>query len=1054
MALDKQIVPISFAQGLDTKTDSKQVVAGKMLELENVVFTKTMQFSKRNGYTKLPSAGTQGSALVDYQGELIAFDSLNVQSYAKALNSFSNKGQALSLDATSLPVVSNSYEQTSMDGAFHEYGLKTFVWEDSRGGIRYSVIDSDTSQVIVNDTQVHASGVRPKVFALGNYIIITYYDGTNLVYKSFSVSTPGTLSSQADLATDVNTTNPVYDAYRIGTRLYFAYNTSNASSSVAVSYMGSTLSVATAYEEVGEAATVCIGIFSDSNDNVFVSYYNGTAVKIFMVDYALNSIVSPTPIETVSNVRNITGAITSETSSSVSTSKVFYEISASTTYNYLVRSCELSLSSTTITPGTPAVFIRSVGLASKAFTYNSNQYLGLAYESTLQPTYFIATFDGLIVSKCVALNAGGLTDKSILPEVAQVSDSIFQIAWGKKDSLEVESGNVYSSIGVVGETISFLSKNTYLTATAANNLHITGGFLSMYDGTSVVEHGFHLYPEASTITQATSGGGIQAGTFQYKVVYEWKDNQGKVHESAPSVAQTVEVGTGGTLNFTADTTNGDATLASVSSFTGLFVGQLITGTGIPANTYITALDSGASELTMSNAATATGSTVTISTIYTNKVTLAIPTLRVTAKQSPRADVTISVYRTQDAGTVFYLVSSISSPTINDTTADTVSFEDTVPDLYLSGNRVLYTTGGVLENSPAPSCSLIANYKNRIIVVPSETENEYWISKEVSAGYPVLFSGFFTKPVNPAGGKITAIREMDEKIIIFKRDLIMLAAGDGPNDVGQQDSLSSTQLVTTDVGCENPRSVVYMPLGLMFKSTKGIYLLDRSLQAQYIGAPVEAYNDLEITSSQLVPDTNQVRFTTAEGRTLVYDYLINQWYTFTNVKAVDSAIFEKKFTYINSTGTVFQESPGTYLDGSSPIKIKIVTSWLQFAGIQGFQRIYQTLILGEYKSLNKLQVSVAYDFNPNATQTVTADATILQPTTYGEDSPYGSGTPYGGNYPLYQFRIDMARQKCQAFQLILEEVPQIPYGEGLSLSAFTSLAGVKKGLYKVPSAVQV
>jgi hypothetical protein len=400
------------------------------------------------------------------------------------------------------------------------------------------------------------------------------------------------------------------------------------------------------------------------------------------------------------------------------------------------------------------------------------------------------------------------------------------------------------------------------------------------------------------------------------------------------------------------------------------------------------------------------------------------------------------------------VSSISSPTMNSTTADTVSFVDTTPDLYLSGNEFLYTTGGVLENIPAPACSLITNYKNRLVVVPSENKLSYWISKDVVPGSPVEFTDFFQKSVSAVGGPLTGVGQMDEKLILFKQNQIMLTAGEGPLDTGQQDDLPNPQLITTDCGCVNPRSIVTMPKGLMFESGKGIYLLDRSLNATYIGAEVEAYNDLTITAAILVPNTNQVRFATSEGTWLVYDYLFGQWSVFTKLPAVDATIFENLATYADADGYVWQETVGQYLDGAQFIKLKAKTSWLSFAGLQGFQRIYQTMILGDYKSLHKLIVTVGYDFNSNPEQQTYIDAdTILQPTTYGEDTPYGFGTPYGGDDPLYQFRIDMTRQKCESIQFGFEEVQTTAYGEGLSLSGITTLVGMKTGLYKIPAAKQ-
>ena len=106
--------------------------------------------------------------------------------------------------------------------------------------------------------------------------------------------------------------------------------------------------------------------------------------------------------------------------------------------------------------------------------------------------------------------------------------------------------------------------------------------------------------------------------------------------------------------------------------------------------------------------------------------------------------------------------------------------------------------------------------------------------------------------------------MDEKLVIFEDDRIFYLTGSGPNATGQQNNFSDPQLVTSDVGCSNTRSIVQTPKGLMFMSNKGIYLLDRGLSTHYIGAPVEAYNSLTITSAILIQDENQVRFTASDG----------------------------------------------------------------------------------------------------------------------------------------------------------------------------------------------
>lgn len=60
MALQKQSISIPISEGLDTKTDSKQVMAGKALALENVRFQKTGKLSKRFGLVQMSDTSSSG----------------------------------------------------------------------------------------------------------------------------------------------------------------------------------------------------------------------------------------------------------------------------------------------------------------------------------------------------------------------------------------------------------------------------------------------------------------------------------------------------------------------------------------------------------------------------------------------------------------------------------------------------------------------------------------------------------------------------------------------------------------------------------------------------------------------------------------------------------------------------------------------------------------------------------------------------------------------------------------------------------------------------------
>jgi hypothetical protein len=985
MPLVKEKVPVSFSQGVDTKTDQKQVVIGKMLLLENAVFTSANEFTKRFGYVGLArevegsaTPITQGSALMSFKKEILQFTGNDLYSYSDSIGRWSEKGSATSVDLQSSSVVRNTYQQTVPDSAYHPVGLKVYAWEDSRGGSRYCVIDSNTEQTIVSDSLIDANAVKPKVLAVGAYVVIIYLDTVSdqIELRSINANSPSVISTATVLGTTVNATDQFFDACKIGERLFVAWNGNNGGGAINAKYIDSVLVLSAELTVASESASECIGLFGDeTNQQLWVAYHNGTAVKYFVTDYSLGTtlIRNPTSIETVADIVNVTGYADSGSAT------VYYEKTAAQTYNYLIRK---NTANTAGTVGTAAVFMRSVGLAGKAFFYNGRQYLVVTHSSALQPTYFLVNENAFVVAKVASLNGGGLSSQSALSSIQEVEEGIFLFPYLQKESLTVVSGAAFTQTGVQAGLFDFTSKNTYLRAELANNLHVVGGFLAMYDGEELVEHGFHLFPENVSCATNTAGGSIGDGTYQYFVVYEWTDNQGQLHRSAPSIA----------------------------------VSQVTTGGGTSTNT------------------------------------LTIPTLRITAKTDARSPVSIAVYRTQNGLSIPYRISSVTSPLLNNTSADTVTYVDTAADSTIIGNEILYTTGSVLENIAPPAVALITIYKNRVIVVPSESRTSYWLSKQVIPGSPAEFSDFLIKNVNQRGGDITAVAEMDDKLVFFKRDFALVTAWDGPADTGANDDVTDPIEIPMDAGCINPRSVVKTPKGLMFQSSKGIYILTRSLEVAYLGAEVEAYNNEVITSGQVVPDTNQVRFTTESGVALVYDYFFNQWSVFSNHFAVDATVFQNRFSYLTAEGTVMKESHSTFTDNGEFVPLKWRTGWLSFAQLQGFMRVYRLLLLGDYKSPHQLLVQVAYDFNDSFVQSSYIDAEgIMNPSEYGDDEEFGDETPYGGNFPLYQFRLNLARQKCTAVMIQGEDVQTSDLGEGYSISGLTFLVGAKQGLNKLGSA---
>jgi hypothetical protein len=481
-----------------------------------------------------------------------------------------------------------------------------------------------------------------------------------------------------------------------------------------------------------------------------------------------------------------------------------------------------------------------------------------------------------------------------------------------------------------------------------------------------------------------------------------------------------------TSNYTGPT---GADQANINMPAGIYLksGQAISGTGIPANTFIQTVSTSfpaTTTITISNNATSSqGSSFIITNLY--DVQISVPTIRATNKNS----VSIALWRTQSNLTTLFRSTSISNPIINDRTKDFAFISDQVSDFDIIGNDELYTNGGEVDNTAPPASSMITTYKNRAVLIPDESLLSWWYSKQVIPGSPVEFSGSFVQNIDSRGGDMTACAAMDDKLILFKIDNIFYVVGEGPTPAGTQNDFSEPQLISTDCGCDNPASIVLTPDGLMFQSTKGIYLLARNMSVQYIGAPVEAFTEVStVTSAVLLDEAYEVRFTMSNGQALVYDYYFQQWSVFTNISGVDACIYNGIYNYLTSAGLVNQETPNAYTDNGSFIQMSLTTSWMSLAGLQGFQRVWRMLVLGQYKSPHTLQVNVATDFATSFEQNVSI--------------------PVTSNPGLYQYRVHMKQQKCEAIQFQIQDSQSSSFGEGLQLSEITLEVGIKVGADKL------
>lgn len=1072
MALDESTISIPFVAGIDTKTDPKQVPAGELLALENATFKTLKEIRKRNGYAALGNtvmAGprslsfstvggtiTAGSFIADFKDEILVGDGTSLYSYSNQDDAFSYRGRLHSARMASSDIFQNEFTQVNPDSAVNTTTNYTLYASESWSndpatigtylGINFCIKDNNTGQVIYSSSLADTTS-RPRCVAISSVLYLIYFDSADNSLHAVSVgsTSPGAASV---LVSNIDPTLPNYDVAVFNSLIYVAYN--GTGSTVKVASFSSALA-AVANISKAEIASNGICLFNDNSNNVWVGYNNGADAKAFIVNSSLSTTqLAPTVIESSANTvdaQNITGVfdgtrgiffydkpnplelnatsglVTSSgfvmpavgatvigvgmTGTDAQVAQLSGQIIYIETAGYFYMSPFPSggggitvfenlgypgnaapgaaiASAQAVTPtlaysnasvqyntltlggsvGSPALFMKSVALSSRAYLYGGIAHVVVCHDSKIEPTFFLTSLYnidalspiqiGNVTAKIFESSAGGIPNKSCLTSANIVSSGIYSFALAKrKTSIEKTFGNnqIILFFNNISEAQASMAPTQISKKVLGNNLHIASGALEMYDGQRVVEHGFHLFPHFLSGVINAGAGSLSAGTYGYKAVYEWIDAQGQTHRSAPSPTFSITVAVG------------------------------------------------------------------------DGVTLTIPNLRVTQKPN----VTITLYRTQANGTIYFRqdTNNTAYPYENSILTNYSTIPDVSGDAEIAGNEQLYTNGEV-ENIASPSPIALGVFKNRLTVVPADEPTTYWYSKQVVPGSPVEMSDLFFQNSDQASGNIVGLAQMDDKNILFKDGNVYYVVGSGPSPSGGNNDLTDPTLIATDVGLVDMASIVLFPFGLMFKSKKGIYILDRSLQVNYIGAKVEAYNSLTVVSGSLAASSNQVRFILSSGQALVFDYFVNTWSVFTNQAGVDAMFHENLYYFLKSDGTVMEETPGVFSDNGSFISMKMVTSWLGLAGLQGFQRVKKLLILGEYLSAHDLSVSFAYDF----------DSSLFQTTTV---SPTSS---------VYQFRVNIQRQKCESIQVTIQDVSTGLNGESFALSALGFEAGIKRGLDKI------
>lgn len=972
-----------FSGGVETKADEKTIPSTKLLALENGVFTKATSIKKRNGYEVV--ATIPGAIRLARRGdtELLAFT--DSRAYSITADGFvSDTGAVYSAVGTDRPLVVTGTQQTQPDHATLS-GVTLAAWEDSRGGVWWTAGDSTTGRLFTAPTQADANGQAPRCVAVGATLHLYYVVPTlhRIMVVVVDPANPTATVTPAILTDDLDGTNSMYDAVptgRTGTPAAIAWFEASTTN-IRMGYVDA--SGALGRPLLGEPSTVTYAAGRGATSPLAIAYQDvdggsNDVIALGLMTAAGNGVVATFNAGAVGGAGiTLTATFTAYAGSvsvqrialvctSSSTGYVAFEEAAASASNRFTVARDFAIPAAAGPAGSAT--IRSVGLASRAFARGTDAFAVFVHDTTSFNVYLTFKLgDFTPVGRHVPGEAAGAPPRKHLPSV-QVDGDVFAIAAAVKQRLVSENNDKFTATGISILHLDFDNDQSHQYAGFGHGLYLAGACPLHYDGRVWSELGFHVGPELIVATPAGGGSMTSSTTYLYRAWYEWADNQGEVHQGPTSAGTLVTMGGGDT-----------------------------------------------------------------------QVTLTLPTLRVTKKANVRIMVARSAAALTGATAVLRRVSSLDQSTSgavngyipNSTTADTVTFVDRMSDTTLGTFDEIYTDGGILSNDPAPLGAAIARGKTRLLASDPSDGSIVRYSQPFDDGIAVQWPPDLFTRVDPPAGNVTAIGALDDRVVIWTERAIYTFAGDGPAQDGSTDStgFSRVQVVPGDVGCTDPASVILIPSGFMFKAAQGIHLLGGDVGLRYIGAPVEAFNGQTIRRAMALPDRTAVVFLTDSGSTLLYDYLYDQWSTFTNHEGKDAVVVNGQYHYLRADGRLYRETIGVYSDAGQRITLALQTAWIHMLDqLQGWQLFGEMHLLGTWASAHQLGIQYQLDYQTQLSDPVWLDATGASSSTgwitgsnantvgqepisgsnYG-DGEYGDGL-YGGNPPgEYTWRLDLCEQ---------------------------------------------
>lgn len=347
----------------------------------------------------------------------------------------------------------------------------------------------------------------------------------------------------------------------------------------------------------------------------------------------------------------------------------------------------------------------------------------------------------------------------------------------------------------------------------------------------------------------------------------------------------------------------------------------------------------------------------------------------------------------------------------------------------SANPVIYSDGSAtqeLVSEPPPAMHSLAIVGDRAWGVDAEDRSRIWFSKPFAAGYAIEWNVACTLTIGDNG---VAVADVGGTPTIFGERGIWQVFGEGPNALGVG-SFAPARRLPHEVSCISPL-VAKTPIGVAFRSRRGVMLLGVGGDLQPIGRPVErALKVAEPVAAswrqRLVYDepNDELRCIDSELGVFTYSFAHGRWTEWTQtlgvVKMADAAQVAGRVWYAHQEASSDWELRSEKLPDEAGATLTAHgytyrTPWVHLGGTAGGIRVWRVVVTlrasadADLTNVDSLRIS--YHTREGDVENFTWDGTALDAARAAQTSD---------NEGLIEFVIRPQHQRCTAFRLEIAE----------------------------------